>query len=266
MQSYAWNPPVGARGKPGTQSGTHAGQSVDFHDFRSYHPGDDPRHIDWAFYARTKNLSVRLYREEISPRVDILVDDSASMRIEDGRKAQLTHELAHFIQRSATIIGAQTTVHLGARPWRSGHWLEEERLPSAPVHGPPQVPALPSMGQRVVLSDFLNRTPPKQQIQRFAAGAASLVVLMVLGPWESAPVLEGSRRLIDSESGEEFLLRLNRRTIKRYLARLAQLRGDLRAACRTYGATLVPVVADASLADCLRHTLSSYGLVTTARR
>ena len=55
------------RGVAGARVGTAAGSSLEFHDYRDYHPGDDVRLIDWNVFARTDRETIRRYREEVSP-------------------------------------------------------------------------------------------------------------------------------------------------------------------------------------------------------
>ncbi|MEE3284389.1 MAG: DUF58 domain-containing protein, partial [Planctomycetota bacterium] len=68
-----------ASGRAGELLGRGTGSSLEFQEYREYTPGDDIRHLDWAAYGRSDTLMVRLFREEISPRTEILVDASASM-------------------------------------------------------------------------------------------------------------------------------------------------------------------------------------------
>ena len=58
--------PIG--GRIGERLGSGTGSSLEFQDYRPYAPGDDLRHVDWAAYARSELLAVRLYREEVAPR------------------------------------------------------------------------------------------------------------------------------------------------------------------------------------------------------
>ena len=75
---------VSSAGTFGARAGRETGASVEIQDFRNYVPGDDPRRIDWFSFARTGNLIVRLFREEVSPFFDVIADTSSSMAIEDG--------------------------------------------------------------------------------------------------------------------------------------------------------------------------------------
>src|SRR5262245_39879667 len=73
-------------GAVGSAFGQRAGSSLEFRDYRDYQPGDDLRHVDWSAYARSDQLALKLYREEITPHVDILIDASRSMNLENTAK------------------------------------------------------------------------------------------------------------------------------------------------------------------------------------
>lgn len=98
------------RGAAGGWQGAGAGSSIDFQDHRAYVPGDDPRHLHWAAYARTGQLTMKLYRAEVSPLVDLVVDVSASMRGEVSRAAR-TEALVAFCIESAARAGAPVRLH-----------------------------------------------------------------------------------------------------------------------------------------------------------
>ena len=74
------------RGESGNWLGSGVGNSIDFHDHRPYLPGDDPRAIDWQAYARTGHYTMKLYREEVSPRVDLVLDVSGSMTFDAAKR------------------------------------------------------------------------------------------------------------------------------------------------------------------------------------
>src|SRR6201995_1984911 len=80
-------PQVAASGIVGSQSGRRAGSSIDFQDYREYQPGDDLRFIDWGIYARSDRLTVKLFREEVTPHLDLILDGSRSMNLPETAKA-----------------------------------------------------------------------------------------------------------------------------------------------------------------------------------
>src|SRR4051794_14097653 len=92
-------------GLSGSTLGHRAGSSLEFKDHRDYQPGDDLRHIDWSAYARTDVLSVKLYREEVTPHLDVVVDCSKSMTLEGSSKGPATVALAAFFASAARNAG-----------------------------------------------------------------------------------------------------------------------------------------------------------------
>src|SRR5438309_8404729 len=55
------------------------GVGQEFADYRSYVPGDDFRHVDWATYARRDALVVKLFSEEQELPIYVVIDASRSM-------------------------------------------------------------------------------------------------------------------------------------------------------------------------------------------
>src|ERR1700753_1167000 len=86
-------PQVAASGQTGSRSGRRAGTSIDFQDYREYQPGDDLRFIDWGIYARSDRLTVKLFREEVTPHLDVVLDGSRSMNLADTAKPGATARL-----------------------------------------------------------------------------------------------------------------------------------------------------------------------------
>ena len=104
-------PQVAASGLTGSRSGRRAGSSIDFQDYREYQPGDDLRFIDWGIYARTDRLTVKLFREEVTPHLDLILDGSRSMHLEETAKAGAVAKLAALLATSAA--NAHCTQEIG---------------------------------------------------------------------------------------------------------------------------------------------------------
>src|SRR5207247_8674134 len=100
-------PRVPAGGRLGERLGSGTGSSLEFQDYRQYAPGDDLRHVDWAAYARSETLAVRLYREEVAPGIDIVLDVSRSMAVTE-EKLRAHGELAALIACTAVSSEADT--------------------------------------------------------------------------------------------------------------------------------------------------------------
>jgi len=248
-------PRAALRGRNGVRLGVQAGASLDFHDYRDYHPGDDLRHLDWGVYARSDKEVVRLFREEVAPHVDVVLDASRSMRLDDSAKAPAAVAVA------AACAAAADNAHCSHTVWLAGERMED--LPgsrgdpavwqepafdatvspaSAILHAPP--PAWRRHGVRVLISDLLWPVEPDDIVRRLADGAAALTVIQLLARAEEAPDWRGPCRLADVETGEYADLLVDATACAAYVAALAQHREGWSAACRRYGATFVSVTAE----------------------
>jgi uncharacterized protein (DUF58 family) len=237
----AW-PRQPAAGAAGTRLGRATGASLEFVDSREYVAGDDLRHVDWRAYARTDQLRVRLFREEVAPVLDLVHDASASMKVTPGKAAAtavLCDAFAYWAERG------------GGRP----------RVHDAPDLA--QVAPLRRDGVRVVVSDFLWPSDPAPLLLRLAVGAALLVVVQVLDPWELAPTVEGALALHDCEGDARLELVLDAPVIARYRARLQRLCAGVEQATRRVGGRFATVAAG-PLAVMCRDALLPAGIVEAA--
>ena len=65
---------------PGPHASRQPGLTREFSQYRSYQPGDDPRHIDWKLYARSDRYFLRESEIETAFNVRIILDATASMQ------------------------------------------------------------------------------------------------------------------------------------------------------------------------------------------
>lgn len=215
------------RGKLGEVRASSVGSSLELHDFRQYQPGDDLRQIDWNAVARTGELYLRVRQDEVSPRVELLIDGSASMAISD-QKAARVREVSAWVcalaQRSGLspmVIATGRTVRKAGGP-AIGAMLEaldfdgREPFDLALRRAPPLRPC----GLRVVVSDFLFESPPEPFAARLSFGAAGLALVQVLDAEDLEPSGGAGARLTDSESGEVLERILTPNVVDQYLARL----------------------------------------------
>lgn len=211
------------RGTQGNWLGVGLGSSIDFQDHRAYAPGDDPRYIHWAAYARTGQLTMKLYRAENAPWVDVVVDVSRSMTFDAAKLARL-HQLLLFCVHSADEAGAPVRVHsvAGARvqalplEWvRAGRWLE--KLPPESAPGAPAA-ALPWRGGalKVLISDLLFVGEPAAWLGPLAAGAGLALLLAPSLATERELALRGNCELRDCEGGTSRRQRIDDDLATRY--------------------------------------------------
>jgi uncharacterized protein (DUF58 family) len=247
-------PQVAASGWTGSRSGRRAGTSIDFQDYREYQPGDDLRFIDWGIYARSDRLTIKLYREEVIPHLDLVLDGSRSMNLADSAKATATAELAALLAASAA--NAQCTQAV----WLSGEGFQRlandalspsawDRLEWSSNRTPEQSfeimpPKFRRLGVRVFISDLLWPGEPIQLLRRLREGAAALFVIQLLARDDATPPEHGNLRVVDSETGAESEMYIDSAVAKQYADNLAQLQQSWADACRQCGAQMTTIVAE----------------------
>ena len=256
-------------GALGEMMGSTSGSSLEFHDYRQYVPGDDPRHIDWAALARSDQLMVRLYREEVAPFADVLLDGSLSMAVGGGAKARLARELALAFDLFAGQAGARPAVWLVGEQARPLDGATETKLAQIRFDASRSFEAadawrgaaLRRRSIRVVISDFLFIHEADLLVKQLAQAASALWLVQVLDPDEARPLIGGGVRFVDAESREHHDIVLNDKNVGDYLKRLGNLQAALARACRRAGGRFLTIVADRPLDAICRSDLLPAGAI-----
>lgn len=226
----------------GSRLGAGPGASLEFHDHRSYLAGDDLRHLDWSVYARTDQLMLRRHRQEVSPRVEVVLDLSASMAASPA-KLQLATAIAALLATLAESDGTRPVV------WCAGDTIR--RLPSdwrAPLRGSActgtvglearPAPLFGAGSERFLVSDGLCPGGGAQVVQALGSGAGRIALVQVLTAWERSPEAVGAARLEDLEGGAGDVV-LDQATCDAYRERLARHQAGWQSALAGRGAGLV---------------------------
>ena len=245
-------PQVAASGMVGSRLGRRAGSSIDFQDYREYQPGDDLRFIDWGIYARTDRLSIKLFREEVTPHLDLVLDGSRSMSLEG--KPIASAKLAALLATAAANAQCSQAVWLSSEGFKR---VPNDTLPASAwaaidyrsQRTPDQAfdilaPKLRRLGIRVFISDLLWPGNPLQTVRRLREGAAMLFVIQLLAREDATPPEHGSVRLVDSETDEVTEIYIDSSAQQQYAANLAQLQQSWDDACRQCGAHLTTIIAE----------------------
>lgn len=254
------------RGQAGNWAGMGIGSSIDFQDHRQYVPGDDPRHINWQAYARTETYSMKLYREEVSPQVDLVFDASASMYVTPD-KALRSLELLYFAAHSTFQINAQLkayqTTGEGVRQitieaLRSG---KLDLMPaSEDASAIPAFDRIPWRQQslRVIVSDLLFASSPEAVVNILSSGRTRC---LVFAPWteaEANPEWIGNVELIDCERDARQTHNLSARELDAYRQRYRNHFAAWSDACRRRSLDFARVKAEGPLIQALtREALGS---------
>lgn len=252
--------PAGAAGE---RLGHRVGSSIEFMDFRAYAPGDDLRRLDWAAYARSDRLMVRLHREEVTPHVDLLVDATGSMALPGTDKQAATLGL------TALLCGAAEHTRWSRRVYGLRAGDDASPLAGWEVPGGSGEPAgwdlrsldadagseravgeltLRRRGLRVVVSDLLFEADPDALVSRWSDGAAGLWVIQLLAAQDADPAaaggFDGDVRLVDAETGGREEVRLDAAVLRRYRDALAAHQARWTDALGRVGGVRVTVVAE----------------------
>lgn len=247
----------------GRLSGEHRspayGSSIDFADYREYHPGDDFRRIDYALLARLDQLLIRLFEAEDDLEIRLLIDTSASMAF--GEK----------FDQALRVAAALGFVALTRRDVVSLHYTPMKLL--APrFRGRGGVPALfkhltslqPSgetafaaaaggvlarpgpPGITVVLSDLLT-TEWKDGVRSLPGRGGEVVVVHILSEEDLRPNraddLAGDLDLVDVETGTRVSVSLNADLLNAYERETQQWVDEVSGRCRQAGVGYLSVMA-----------------------
>lgn len=242
MAPYQWLVNSSPRGLSGAQLGIAAGQSTEFMDHRVYVAGDDVRRIDWNATARTDQLLIKRYQEEIRPSVALLVDDSKSMAVYPDKLERVKDGVAWIHQSLSNLEASSKAIrlHQGALvveqsirgEWSpDSTWSLSEGLSNRLIE-------IPQGAHAIVLTDLLSPHEPSRMASLLRQRAHRCTVIQILGAedWEFE---SGTFQVQDSETGQVMQLMLEESDIEKYHARIEQLRSDWRDALTGWGEVIV---------------------------
>jgi uncharacterized protein (DUF58 family) len=220
FRSRAW------RGAAGAWQGLNQGNSIDFQDHRAYAPGDDPRHLDWAAYARTDHHTMKLFREEVSPRLDVALDVSRSMAVAPEKEAR---SMALFALVLRTALNDGISLRIFALH-SEGQWsrletqaaLALEQLPPFPrantkTAGLPLAQIPWRVGSlRVLISDLLLPQAPETELAHLTREQGRCIILAPYLQAEAEPDWRGNLELLDCETRQVRQQRVEPLVLSRY--------------------------------------------------
>lgn len=247
----------------GEHRSTKDGSSLDFADYREYHPGDDYRRIDYHLLARFDTLLIKLFEGEEDLRLRLLVDTSASM--EPGEKLAHAARIAAALGFVALVRRDEVTVQTFPFDRRAPRFLGRGAVGPlfdhlAKLKGDGQtgfadaVTALLSRsnqpGLTVVISDLLT-VEWARAVRRLPARGGDVAMVHVTSPGDLEPDLIGDLQLVDRETGERIDVSLSHQLLEEYRGDVARWLDDVAARCRRAGVAYVRTSVDDDLESLL---------------
>jgi uncharacterized protein (DUF58 family) len=248
---------VSRSGRLGHHKGTHrsrkTGSSLDFSDFREYHPGDDLRHIDWNVYARTDKPYIKQFLDEQEMRIHIVLDPTKSMGADE--KWDFSRQLAialgqialksgdslsfstwsdgrdYFFRRKGAIHRASLSKFITAIDEPSS---TDDFTSHVLKHIPKAVTVL------FILTDGLEETEKWEHLFRRLPGICHDVrVVTIQSKIEETPSFEGDIRFVDMETGGGVEVSITGRSVSSYLDKKLEHEKKLMMLARKYGISLL---------------------------
>jgi len=259
------------------------GHGVDFHDFRPYQPGDDPRRIDWTIAARHRQLVVRQFRAEGHVRLHLLIDVSRSMTLGTPPKIdcalKLASALAYVASEHGDAVGAATFDDrlLSQAPAAAGRpqlFRVLETLRSAgPGHASDIDRVLQSYGGGVrgpglvvVLSDFFQPGLTLDGVRFLLYRGLTPALVQIVSDEELTPEFGADEDVIEFTDVEEPDARpviADRSALAAYQQRMSALAGQLSEFCASRGLPWLRVSSSTPFEQVLGSCVQA-GLLATA--
>lgn len=249
------------RGHAGEFLGGGTGSSLDFQDHRLYLPGDDPRQINWQAYARTGTYSMKLYREEVRPLVDLIFDVSASMFAFPAKEQRALELLAYTVEsalqsgatlRCYAIAGAQHQL-LEPEVILSGQW--PARVSNLHITSTaPELNRLPlrAGAMRIFVSDLLFPAEPESILACLSTRNGRGIVFAPQAQEESDPGWDGNYEFIDPETGLPHEHRVESALLQRYETAYRRHFELWKATAQKHGIALARIAAAADFQKALQ--------------
>ncbi|MGE7836200.1 DUF58 domain-containing protein [Viridibacillus arvi] len=253
----------------GHHKGTHRSQrfgaSLDFSDFREYHPGDDVRQLDWNVFARTEKFFIKRFLDEQEMRVHIVLDTTKSM----GGEAkwlfarQLTTAFGLMVLNKDDRLSFSYVSDKPTPPFRRkgatyqnayektvSDLSEPKFTKSFAEHALQTLPKDATI--LIIISDvleplekwsaFLSKTP------RFAKDVR---LLQIQSADEKLPTYSGDVRLVDVETSSSVNVSMSQNVLRSYEEKQQGHQLELETICRKYGVQHLTV----QVIDGLQHVL-----------
>ncbi len=264
----------------GARRSRRLGDGLEFADHRDYSPGDDPRFIDWPYYARMEKLLLRLFHEHSEGELAILLDCSASMapggemtkfNYARGLTAALAYVAMASLERVVLVpFGDHLVSSLRTGRNRGQIFGVLDFLEGLAPAGRTDLDACArrfarqsaGVGTVLVVSDLLDSAAVLGDgLARLAYPHKEVVVLHVCSPREAAPDLAGAMLLKAAEVPRQAALNITDELLESYRRGWKGFCQMCERACVSRGAVYVPAATDVPLDRLILLALRKAGVI-----
>jgi uncharacterized protein (DUF58 family) len=203
------------------------GQSIDFNDHRPYVNGDDIRFVNWKTYARTGQLVLKTFEDEVSPYADIVVDFSQSMFLTE-EKSQLVYQLLGFLSSSCQSIGFNVKLYtISGDKIVKINLTTDGLMPDFPRPEANENLNLDQIdwhahGLRILVSDLLFSEEPAKTLRQISKTKGFGAVFCPFDSFESDPSWEDITEIEEVENGQKHWLQATSHLMKQYRKRYGE--------------------------------------------
>ena len=248
------------------------GTSLDFSDYRQYHPGDDLRRVDVNAYARFDRLLLKLFEAEDDVAVRLLIDTSGSMDVEKLERAKRFAAAIGFVAlTNRDIVTLHTFPASREGPRLLGRAAVGQlfsRLERLTADGAtPFAAASMAMlarpgpaGITVVISDLLTEEWDTG-LRRLPTGRNDLAVVQVLDRTDITPDVTGDLQLVDSETGATIDVSVSAAVAADYSQLAESWLEEVAGRVRRSGAGYARVFTDEDLETSIMATFTGSGIL-----
>lgn len=246
------------------------GAGIEFEAHRDYRPGDDPRHLDTAVYARSRRLCVKEYRAETNLPLYLMLDHSGSMDVSNGPSVKWAYAARCAAALGRLAIGSQDAVglsllsdrvtdHRSPRTGRTHFQNLLGTLGASKASGPGRLAhALEEAaghcrrrGLVIVFSDFFDHPAETvSALSRMSSSRHDVVAFQLLDPYELELPNSGDFEIEDAETGQ--ILRLSAADVRAaHSTAVVAWQEDFATRCRAAGIEHFSVTTDAPISATL---------------
>ncbi|MGJ8726136.1 MAG: DUF58 domain-containing protein [Roseibacillus sp.] len=260
----------------GTRRSRMRGEGMEFEGHREYRVGDDPRHVNWSLYARSRRLQTREFRPEVNLPLYLMLDVTGSMTVQNGARKKLKYGTA-MAAAMAYLAGKARDSHgvillgdgvVGGSRMGSGqrHFDEVSALlAGTDSFGEGEVgEALDRAremcrrrGMVVLFSDLFDKEEDiLKGIRALRADGHEVTVFQVLDPIEIELPKKGDIEFVDAETGRK--MKTSVAAIREnYEAAVRLWRENFQRECEAVGAIWQSARTDEPMADALREWMQT---------